>query len=261
MNVNSIANSSHVTRPVQAGPKPQATTDVAPEETPDSANTVVIDSQADQGQPGVIRLLQGGHFKGVADVRLRINFQQELAAVEADATKSAAGGAVTALGDSIGAELESLAGLPELADTQVASLAEQAEGFGANVGAAADAFLAGETVEGDALIQALEQAFETLMSSLEGALAPATVEPPPVEPDEGGLSTEVPDALAAIQNAFASAMEAVAAALEETTVLPALSEPNGNGKAFDKFTAEYAALQATEQSGEPLPVETVDTEV
>ena len=31
---------------------------------------------------GVIRLLQEGHFKGVADVRLRINFFEELAGAE-----------------------------------------------------------------------------------------------------------------------------------------------------------------------------------
>lgn len=31
---------------------------------------------------GVLRLLQEGHFKGVADLRLRINFAEELAGVE-----------------------------------------------------------------------------------------------------------------------------------------------------------------------------------
>ena len=36
----------------------------------------------EDGAKGVLRLLQEGHFKGVADVRLRINFHDELAAIE-----------------------------------------------------------------------------------------------------------------------------------------------------------------------------------
>ena len=39
---------------------------------------------------GIIHLLQEGHFKGVADVRLRINFHEELAAIEADELKAVA---------------------------------------------------------------------------------------------------------------------------------------------------------------------------
>ena len=35
----------------------------------------------ESSQKGVIRNLQDGHFKGVADVRLRINFQAELNAI------------------------------------------------------------------------------------------------------------------------------------------------------------------------------------
>jgi len=39
-----------------------------------------VEQPAAERQRGVIRLLQEGHFKGVADLRLRINFFDELAA-------------------------------------------------------------------------------------------------------------------------------------------------------------------------------------
>ena len=52
--------------PVQAVPK-------APE----------IENSA-EGQKGVLRLLQEGHFKGVSDVRLRINFHDEISAMESE---------------------------------------------------------------------------------------------------------------------------------------------------------------------------------
>jgi hypothetical protein len=45
-------------------------------ETPDPTQ-----DDADEAR-GVIRLLEAGHFKGVADIRLRINFAEELAGAE-----------------------------------------------------------------------------------------------------------------------------------------------------------------------------------
>ncbi|MHC4620621.1 MAG: hypothetical protein ACYTEQ_22975 [Planctomycetota bacterium] len=54
-----------------------AQTDQTPE--PQPANSQVVEPGGDEadGQRGVIRLLMDGHFKGVSDVRLRINFYDE----------------------------------------------------------------------------------------------------------------------------------------------------------------------------------------
>ena len=41
------------------------------------------ESQESDAEKGVLRNLLAGHFKGVSDVRLRINFFEELAAIEA----------------------------------------------------------------------------------------------------------------------------------------------------------------------------------
>ena len=52
---------------------------------PNDAMTAQEGAKAAPGETkvrGVIRLLQQGHFKGVADVRLRINFFDELSAID-----------------------------------------------------------------------------------------------------------------------------------------------------------------------------------
>ncbi|HUU85634.1 MAG TPA: hypothetical protein VM243_19215, partial [Phycisphaerae bacterium] len=55
-----------------AAPRP----DAVPEETASPKH----DKHDGEKVPGVIRLLEAGHFKGVADVRLRINFFEQLSA-------------------------------------------------------------------------------------------------------------------------------------------------------------------------------------
>ena len=57
---------------------------------------------------GVLRLLEAGHFKGVADVRLRINFHDELEARAAERGREALGGATDALIDSVAGGVSSL---------------------------------------------------------------------------------------------------------------------------------------------------------
>ncbi|MHC4216368.1 MAG: hypothetical protein ACYSWP_23700 [Planctomycetota bacterium] len=58
------------------------------EETPqvDEPKVEEVDEEEslpdDGGQRGVIRNLMEGHYKGVSDVRLRINFHEEITAIE-----------------------------------------------------------------------------------------------------------------------------------------------------------------------------------
>ncbi len=49
------------------------------------------DTEETQEAKGVLRLLQEGHFKGVADIRLRINFSEELAGAELPELSAARG--------------------------------------------------------------------------------------------------------------------------------------------------------------------------
>ena len=55
---------------------------------------------------GVIRLLQEGHFRGVADVRLRINFAEELQGVQAARTSAILREQLPALHEAIDTAIE-----------------------------------------------------------------------------------------------------------------------------------------------------------
>ena len=52
------------------------------EEPPVAEEPEPTDGEETQEARGVLRLLQEGHFKGVADLRLRVNFAEELAGIE-----------------------------------------------------------------------------------------------------------------------------------------------------------------------------------
>ncbi len=87
---------------------------------------VVNSGAAEEGQ-GVIGLLQEGHFKGVADVRLRINFFDELAAIEAGELKTASEGSINGVLGAVGGDAESLLSLSETPE-------EDREGFAGATG-------------------------------------------------------------------------------------------------------------------------------
>ena len=68
----------------EQSPSPADDTVAPPTQDVDSSNTRA---------KGVLRLLEAGHFRGVADVRLRINFFDELSAkATADAQQAAVAG-------------------------------------------------------------------------------------------------------------------------------------------------------------------------
>ncbi len=152
---------------------------------------------------GVIRLLLEGHFKGVADVRLRINFYEELAALEAGELKASAGEEI----DNVLAALDAVSE-PVLT---TASESEEEEGsgvtalrdeFAAAVEEAKGAFLASEQPSVEILIGDLENAFASFVESLWELATPVieTVEEgseqeETLPEDEGGTieQTNVPE--------------------------------------------------------------------
>jgi len=70
----------------------------------------------DSDSQGVLRLLQEGHFNGVSDIRLRINFFNELAAIEAEQLQAVADeqidGILQSVGTIVGALVEESAATP-----------------------------------------------------------------------------------------------------------------------------------------------------
>ncbi len=70
-----VFSTSHLEKPVP----PDKSADIKIDSDDDKSGSVKADKV-----PGVIRLLEAGHFKGVADVRLRINFHDQLEQRAAD---------------------------------------------------------------------------------------------------------------------------------------------------------------------------------
>ena len=208
---------------------------------------------------GVLRLLQAGHFKGVADVRLRINFHDQIVAAEGEAARSAANEAVRELSSTVNAQLEQLSSSAELSPEQLAALAELQDTFSETVTNATEAFLGAEALEGEALTGSLQGAFDSLAGSLDSLLVTDAAE----QPEDGQLAadaaaTDLQASLQALREAFAAAMLKLNDELTLTSFLPELSPAPGRGVAYEKFLAIYNELQAPQpldDSDLPEPVD------
>jgi hypothetical protein len=117
-----------------------------------------------EGQKGVLSLLQEGHFNGVADVRLRINFYDEISAMENEQLKSVADGET----DNFINTITSFPKFQELNDEGLPAIID------AFVADAEKAFLMEENPLIDNLLDNLEAAFKDLIDGLNG-LIPETV--------------------------------------------------------------------------------------
>ncbi|HIJ73677.1 MAG TPA: hypothetical protein HPP83_06190 [Candidatus Hydrogenedentes bacterium] len=236
---------------------------------------------------GVVRLLQEGHFKGVADVRLRINFYDELAAIEHANMAEVVEDKVPALLDGVNAELDALLASGQLDEEQAATVTEAQGAFNTAIQQAVDQFLNGAGAMNQ-LVADVQQAFEALAESLspilealasaeDGLLAPSDEPPPSGEPSilEGAVAAagqeDPPPAanngwetfIADLRGVFNTLLEGLDTGLSAANPLPPLSKPAGNGVAYDKFLAIYNELrgigveEATAPSGESEPVDTI----
>lgn len=219
---------------------------------------------------GVIRLLQEGHFKGVADIRLRINFFEELSAMENGEIQKVAGEKVSAITDSVNANLDDFLLSGNLSDEQANTILDQIETFTQSVGLIKEDFLNTAQLSKEDLISGLNSNFEEFISSLNSTLLPPeteltddistienlgieesiTVNPAGeenneiIEPDQAeGPETIFQDFIQNLKTTFAEALNKLTSALNDITIMPDLSEPNGKGKAFDKFLTIYNNLQ------------------
>jgi hypothetical protein len=221
---------------------------------------------------GVLRHLMNDHFKGVAAVRLRINFHEELEAMKIDATKAAVQEQAAAVTDVVGSELLSLGEVQALDEIQLVQVSEFQATFVLAIGETTDAFAAAETPAVDDLAGGFRSAFNALAGALEGLLTPEPAPEPtvadPVAPEEivevetpDVVETEEPAAepevspLAALRDAFEGVMAQLHEALT-AELLPPLPAPTGNGAAYEKFLAIYQDMTAPPVA-EPDGTETV----
>jgi hypothetical protein len=223
---------------------------------------------------GVVRLLQAGHFKGVSDVRLRINFFEDIKALENQQISEAAREGVSGLMESINTAVESFLQSEELDEQLPAVISEAADTLNTGVSTITEGFLNGDNLESSGLVSQLESTFDEFVSSVN----PATEQPPeadmdpveaaPVALDAEEISADVvphveefdepppPDTqqlmleqfVAELIETFTTGIEELKATLDGIKVLPELSEPHGNGKAYDRFLSIYNELRGIDDT-------------
>ena len=177
---------------------------------------------------GVLRLLQEGHFKGVADVRLRINFHDELAGIQAAAVDAAAGEKINAIMGSIGGVVNSFLQENTLTEEQTATVLATKENF---VQAAS---ATGENPAVD-----LTAAFEAFITALQNLFA-----------EDSAVNRQ--GLIENLQTTFVAGMAELTDAVSGVSALPPLSEPKGNGVAYDKFLAIYNQINTSQSPGNGL---------
>jgi hypothetical protein len=221
-------------------------TNVLPEDGLDSS----------EKQKGVIRNLLEGHFKGVADVRLRINNFEELSAIENSQLKSFVTENIDNISSPITETINGFFGddgqeLTIQAEYDPAKELEQL--FLQEVNSAKEAFLASEEPSITLLEDELNNAFQSLIQALEDLNTTVQI---PTDPEDEPIVTENTEDQEPVepQDGFQAFIESLTSSFEtelgtlmdglsQSSVLPELSEPEGNGRAYDKFLQIYNQMQ------------------
>jgi len=254
--------------------RPQITEQTQPEtpqESTDIDETSQIEPDVEDEGAGVLRLLQEGHFKGVSDVRLRINFFEQLAALEQSQLQSTSGENIGTVQDAVDSPIDDLLEptdpANDLTEEQKAEIEESRQTFDDAVNGQTDGILSTAN-----LIEGLQSAFNDLVGALQTTLGitttPANQPPPDISADtEENAANETPDEpnfyeqfIDDLTSAFNSAVQNLQASFESVTVLPELSEPNGNGVAYEKFLAIYNDMLGIEPTAQhQTPTESLDS--
>ena len=150
-------------------------------EVMDKDDAQVVDS--DQGKArGVIRLLEAGHFNGVADVRLRINFFDELSARAQETAQPILQEQGALLADTISSGVEEIAGSLAVDQETRDALGVLVEDFNGAVLTAISNETDSQPVDGAGLEASLEAAFEAFVGQLTDLLGSTR--------DEGSISVD-----------------------------------------------------------------------
>lgn len=189
----------------------------------ESTSEIKTDAQPEQAGEqnrearGVIRLLQEGHFKGVADIRLRINFFDELSALKESARQEVEQAGVAEIEETISGRVSSLLDEEELSEEEIQAVTEALGNFQN----------AQEAGGGNALAGLLDR-FESLRDAL-AALAPVleetTEEPGASELVQPVTTEETPaDGPVQVSDAPTEPVEEPAADAPVSDVQPVLEE-------------------------------------
>ena len=148
---------------------------------------------------GVLGLIEAGHFRGVADVRLRINFFDQLNERAVAAAAPVVQQETAAFIDSLRANVDGLVASLGISDQETTTkIGELVGEFESTVQAAVDKAGDSGSFDRDLLAQAAQGAFESFVTQLADLLAPTagTAEPTPGRndglTDPGGIDVVDP---------------------------------------------------------------------
>ncbi len=269
MNINGVdSNSVHETLPsahAQGRNKSQGAEDA----TAKGKSAAIQDSEGNGAKvKGVVRLLQEGHFKGVADVRLRINFFDELTAIAHGDLSEALNASSPDLLSAVDEALDGLLNSGELTSEQETGVTEARDAFAAQVQQLMDDFNADGGADTSTLTGGIQEAFDAFAETLSALLGgtSASEETTAVE-EEVVLDTEgeasEPSVLEAFVEELRATFEAAFATLTDqlsaANPLPELSPPSGNGVAYEKFLAMYNALMNPGVDASEISENAIDT--
>jgi len=225
--------------------------------------------ESNDRESGVIRNLIDGHFRGVADVRLRINFNDEITALEAEKATEITETGISEISRMITSESETFLHTEGLDEGISAAISDGLQAFTlVDTGAVSSSSDVMVSTDSDPIAQ-LQSTFDAYIESIRNALAALsqstsgettefseTTGLNQVITDEttGSVTTEesisgtdwqlkVEQFIAELTSSFETALNALKKELENLTVLPELSEPSGNGRAYGKFLSIYNEIQ------------------
>jgi hypothetical protein len=273
MRIDGIGSNASAAAKALKHPKP------AKEETPaeTTAPAAAPETESEEKLPGVLRLLQAGHFKGTADVRLRISHFEAIQALESQNLQAVASGGFQSLNGTVQDQVAALKESGLLTDEQTAALDNFLESLQEVQGES----LNGGGVSVQELIESFQAKLDALMTLLEPPAAVLEEPADPAEPQTVGAEEPVAEPLEAapaepqaaepdplrqlvlnFQESIQQALDDLQSGLTGTSALPPISEPSGNGTAYAKFLAIYESMQAgaaveAAPSDAPAPEEVV----
>ena len=230
---------------------------------PTTSRETEAESRHHDGPRGVVGLLQSGHFKGVAAVRLSINFQEQLSGLNQESARTRVEAAVADLDEQMAGALEAYPDDASEAPVQLAS--EARETFSLAIRTAVEEFRSGGSSQDDTLA-GMQAAFDDMLTTLKASIATTD----PVKEDSavddtadgllaatsetdgagqattGDIAEEVvagaDEYLATIGQVFNSFLEGLQSDMNAVNAIPEFTDPNGNSNAFDKFMAMYREI-------------------
>lgn len=248
-----------------------------PGTSPNTAEPTDQESEDGGNVRGVIRNLQNGHFKGVSDVRLRINFFDEIAALECQQLQVVAEEKIGVVLESVGESFTTFLESEEFTEQHHEIIGSQ-DAFAQAVNELKKEFTTGDGLSKEDLLVGLKATFQDLLGSLGKVLPTTTTETPEAEvvPEDNvgekgvaanplghkedvapkqaptsELESNFQTFIEKLTSAFDTALEQLASDLNEVEILPELTEPIGNGVAYSKFLTIYNELRGNETDARP----------